>query len=125
MKLNRSDKASLNLIKTSDAGDFLVNEVLYTHSIIVTGENVVTDWNVQSVEQLTIADFDKFAAFDAEIFILGTGKNLIFPDANLFQPLIDQRCGYEVMNSHSACITFNILNGDDRKVVAALLPAKY
>ena len=61
------------------------------------------------------------AEFDPEILILGTGKDLVFPNLNLLQPLIEQKCGYEIMNSKSACNTFNILLGDDRKVIAALI----
>ncbi len=121
MELHRTDTSELNLVKPCQSGEFLVNDVLYTQSIIVTAENVITDWEIQSVADLTRKDFEMLAAFDAEILLLGTGKSLVFPDQSLFEPLVQQKCGYEVMNSRSACITFNILLGDDRKVVAALL----
>ena len=121
MELHRGDTSGRNLVKVCDSGDFLVNDVLYTQSIIVTADNVITDWTVNDVSDLSSSDFESFAELDPEILILGTGKNLIFPDPRLFEPLIRQRCGYEVMNSHSACSTFNLLLGDDRKVIAALL----
>ncbi len=121
MELHRTDAAAVNLIVPRNPGEFLVNDVLYTQSIIVTADNVATDWKAQSVSDLSCGDFKMFAEYDAEILILGTGKNLTFPDQQLFTPLIQQRCGYEVMNSRSACITFNLLMGDGRKVVAALL----
>lgn len=121
MELHRSDSAGLNLVKLLDSGEFVVNEVLYTQSIIVTIDNVITDWSAQSVADLSIEHFRMFAQFDPEILILGTGDKLQFPDRRLFEPLVRQGCGYEVMNSHSACSTFNLLIGDDRKVVAALL----
>lgn len=121
MELHRSDTSGLYLVKPCDTGEFLVNDVLYTQSIIVTPENIITDWRRQSVADLTIEDFEMLAEFDAEIVILGTGKTLIFPDRRLFEPLRKQKCGYDVMNSRSACTTFNILRGDDRKAVVALL----
>ncbi len=123
MELHRSDSSGLNLIRPRGFGEFLVNDVLYTQSIIVTADNVITDWRAESVADLTVDDFRMLAELDAEILILGTGRTLIFPDHRLFEPLVQQRCGYEVMNSRSACTTFNLLLGDDRKVVAALLGA--
>ncbi|MDE0310254.1 MAG: MTH938/NDUFAF3 family protein [Acidiferrobacterales bacterium] len=121
MELSRSDLPGANLIKQYTSGEFLVNGVLYTQSIIVTADNVLTDWAPRTVSELDVPDFERFARFDAEIVILGTGRELVFPDLKLLQPLIDQRCGYEIMNSRAACNTFNILIGDDRKVIAALL----
>ena len=123
MELNRADTSDSNLIRQYTAGEFLVNDVLYTQSIIVTADNVLTDWSRQNVSDLEISDFEKLAEFDAEIVILGTGQELVFPDINLLKPLVDQRCGYEIMNSRAACNTFNVLVGDGRKVIAALLPA--
>ncbi len=122
MELHRGDTSEHNLVKVCETGDFLVNDVLYTQSIIVTADNILTDWTAHDIGDLSLRDFEKFAELDPEILILGTGKKLIFPDQRLFEPLVQQRCGYEVMNSHSACSTFNLLLGDDRKVVAALLP---
>ena len=121
MELHRSDTSGLNLVMPCDTGEFLVNDVLYTQSIIVTAENVFTHWKAQTVADLTVSDFEMLAEFDAEIVILGTGKTLIFPEQKLFEPLRQQKCGYDVMNSRSACTTFNVLIGDDRKVIVALL----
>ena len=122
MELNRADTSDSNLIRQYTAGEFLVNDVLYTQSIIVTADNVLTDWSRKKVSDLEISDFEKLAEFDAEIVILGTGQELVFPDIKLLKPLVNQRCGYEIMNSRAACNTFNVLVGDGRKVIAALLP---
>lgn len=121
MELNRSDIPGTNLIRQYRSGEFLVNDVLYTHSIIVSADNVIENWNRQTVSELEISDFQMLAEFDAEIVLLGTGQNLVFPDRKLLNPLISQKCGYEIMNSQAACNTFNILVGDGRKVIAALL----
>ncbi len=121
MELNRSDTPGLNLIRQYRAGEFLVNDVLYTHSIIVSADNVVTDWKKQTVQDLSVDDFRLLAEYDAEIVIVGTGDELIFPDFELLSPLVEQKCGYEIMNSRAACNTFNLLLGDGRKVIAALL----
>ena len=124
MELSRSDTEGANLIKSLGPGEFRVNDVLYTRSIIVTADKVVDGWTRNSVRELTIEDFQFIAEFDAEIIIIGTGRTLVFPDRKLLQPFVDQKCGYEFMNSYSACNTFNILVGDGRIVVAALLVDK-
>jgi len=121
MELHRTDSPRSNLVKICESGDFLVNDVLYTQSIIITVDNVYSDWSANKVKDLTLIDFERFAELDPEILILGTGKNLTFPDHHLVAPLVRQKCGYEFMNSHSACSTFNLLLGDDRQAVAALL----
>ena len=87
MELHRSDSAGLNLVKLLDSGEFVVNEVLYTQSIIVTVDNVITDWSAQSVADLSTEHFRMFAQFDPEILILGTGKNLHFPDRRFLNHL--------------------------------------
>ena len=121
MKLFRTDSPGVNLVQSVNSGEFIVNDVLYTRSIIVSADIVVDDWAPQTILELTNEDFRLLAGFDAEIVILGTGRELHFPDIILLQPLIDQKCGYEIMDTSAACRTYNVLVGDGRKVVAALL----
>ena len=53
--------------------------------------------------------------------LLGTGSRLHFPPAAVLMPLIAAQIGYEVMDTGAACRTFNVLAGEGRRVVAALL----
>lgn len=121
MQLHRSDIPGTNFVRFQSESEYFINDVLYTRSIIVSADRIVDDWTPRSVAELTLDDFQMLAEFDAEIVILGTGRTLEFPSPALFAPLIEQKCGYEVMSSHSACNTFNILLGDERKVVGAIL----
>ena len=125
MELHRSGIPGTNFIKFDETAGFWIQDELYTHSIIVTTETVITDWLVQWPGEIKYKDFELFATFDAEIFILGTGKSLVIPELRLIQPLIDQKCGYEIMNTRAACNTFNILSAEDRKTVAAILPHSF
>jgi hypothetical protein len=44
-----------------------------------------------------------------------------FPSRALLLPLIERRIGVEVMDSHAACRTYNILMAEGRNVAAALI----
>ena len=122
MELHRAKISSPLLIRPAKSSSgYWVNDELHTKSIIVTADTVIDDWRVESPYHLTMSDFQYFASFDAEIFILGTGEQLVFPDPKLFKPLTEQKCGYEIMNSRSACNTFNILLAEERRVVVALI----
>ncbi len=122
MELHRSDIPGINTIRMDDDGQFWVNGQLYKQSIIVTAETVIDNWSVAHFDDLSIEDFQRFADFDPEILVLGTGKVLRFPKPGMLQPLIDQKCGYEILSSRSACNIFNILLAEGRQSVAALLP---
>jgi uncharacterized protein len=54
------------------------------------------------------------------ILIIGTGDKQIFPNTNILKELADNNIAYEIMNTHSACRTFNILQQENRDVMAAL-----
>jgi uncharacterized protein len=57
----------------------------------------------------------------AELIIFGSGARIRFPQAAWLQPLMAQRTGVETMDTPAACRTYNILAGEGRHVVAALL----
>lgn len=107
-------------IDSYDAQSVTVNEKSYTHSLLVMA-NYLSDWQVESFEALTVAHFERLRALQPEVVLLGTGNQLRFPAATLLAPLINAQIGVEVMDRHAACRTYNLLAGDGRKVVAALL----
>ena len=72
-------------------------------------------------ETLEEKHFAHLATLGAEIILLGTGPKLRFPHPSLTRPLIEARIGLEVMDTGSACRTYNILVAEGRKVVAAIL----
>lgn len=74
-----------------------------------------------SFETLEEKHFTHLATLGAEIVLLGTGAKLRFPHPSLTRPLIEARIGLEVMDTGSACRTYNILAGEGRKVVVVIL----
>jgi uncharacterized protein len=56
-----------------------------------------------------------------EILLLGTGDSQQFPHPETFYPLVDQRIGFEIMDTPAACRTYNIIVAEGRQVAAALM----
>jgi uncharacterized protein len=90
---------------------------------LVLGPNLLDRESFVSVsfETLEARHFAHLAGLESEIVLLGTGSRLRFPHPSLTRPLIEARIGLEVMDTGSACRTYNILAGEGRKVVVAIL----
>ena len=67
------------------------------------------------------AAFRSLLDWEPEIVVFGSGGSFRFPHPRLTQSLTTARVGLEVMDSHAACRTFNVLAGEGRKVLAAIL----
>ena len=120
MKLQLDRPEGLNTF-TAYGDDYVsVNGVRYRCNLLVLPEHLMPDWSSATSATFSLADGAILAGLDAEIVLLGTGKQLRFPAPDLLQPLIAQRKGLEVMDVQAACRTYNILLGEGRKVAAAL-----
>ena len=56
-----------------------------------------------------------------ELVIFGSGARLRFPPPAFLRSLMDARIGLETMDTLAACRTYNILAGEGRHVIAALI----
>ena len=121
MKIQLETGAGQFLIRAYAPGKITVNEAVYTASLVLTPEAIRSDWAPQTFEQLASEHFESIAALRPEVVILGTGSRLRFPPASVLAPFARAGIGVEVMDTAAACRTYNILAGDGRKVVAALL----
>ena len=90
-------------------------------SIVIGSRGEKFDWNCASFAELTADHFARLAATRPELVIFGSGSRLKFARPELLRALIDQRIGIETMDTLAACRTYNILAGEGRQVLAALL----
>jgi len=121
MKLHLARNEGLNQITSCGAGFVVVNGVRHVHSLLVSPSQPVLDWPATSAESLTSEHVAAAVALQPEVVLLGTGAQLRFPAAEVLRPLIDGGIGYEVMDTGAACRTYNILMGEGRRVLAALI----
>ena len=123
MKFHLQAPAGQNLFTAHGAGFVAVNGVRYATSLVVTPARVIEDWPATGFEQLTAGDFEFLCALAPDIVLLGTGAKLRFPRPALTRCLVAARIGLEVMDNTALCRTFNILVGEGRNAVAAILQA--
>ena len=114
------DSFASNSIRAYSDGEISVNEKIINRSVIISAD-VIQLWEPAGIDQLTAAHCEIISEFNPEVVIIGTGKRLQFPIASVIAGLQTQGIGVEIMAHDAACRTFNILLGEDRRVVAALL----
>lgn len=95
-------------------------EILH-RSLIIMPDRLVGDWPPQRFEELERGHFDLLAGYAPEIVLFGSGVRLQRPHPALLATLTDHGIGVEVMDTGSACRTYNFLMSDRRRVIAALL----
>ena len=90
-------------------------------NVVLTRETVVFGYAPQGFDALVEADFAALLAHTPEIVLLGTGPAQRFPHPRVLAPLHAARVGVETMATPAACRTFNILSGEGRRAIAALI----
>ena len=121
MKFEREQADGRNAFSGYGDGYVEVNRRRHQASLVVSGEALVTDWPVVDVEALAADHMAAILALKPEVVLLGTGSKLRFPSPALLAPLYKAGIGVEVMDTPAACRTYNILQGEGRNVVAALI----
>lgn len=120
MKLE-ADNFDVQSIQAYGAGWVRVQSENISYSVILGSKGQRIDWQCKRFEDLTEAHFAQLAEFDAELIIFGSGSRIRFPQAAWLQPLMAKRMGLETMDTGAACRTYNILAGEGRRVVVALV----
>lgn len=121
MKFEREQPDGRNAFTGYGEGYVEVNRMRHQASLVVSGESLITDWPVASVEGLAADHMAAIVALKPEVVLLGTGAKLRFPSPALLAPLYKAGIGVEVMDTPAACRTYNILQGEGRNVLAALI----
>ena len=120
MKL-QADRSDTLTINAHGPGWVAVNGVRHHSSVVVDSQSGVHPWDCATFANLTPAHFTPLAGNHPELVLFGSGLKLRFAQPALLQGLIQQRIGVETMDTAAACRTYNILAGEGRRVVAALI----
>lgn len=120
MKIDRVAAEGRNLFTGYGEGYVEVNGRKIAKSLLATGATLV-EWDLPSAGALTGAHVAQILALEPTIVLFGSGRAFAFPDPAVLMPLHEARIGVEVMDTKAACRTFNILLGEDREVLAALV----
>lgn len=121
MKLHTTPTQHYQTVTGYDASGVEINAIRFNYSLTVMPETPPVAWPAQSFDSLTAEHFETIAAASPDVVILGTGSRQRFIHPRLVQALTSRRIGVECMDNPAACRTYNILMGEGRKVVLALI----
>jgi uncharacterized protein len=121
LKLHADSPTALNTVTAYGSGFIEVNQIRHHRPVLIAPDRPVEPWNVLGFDNLSSDDFSQLRDIGPELVLLGTGVRQRFPHPRLVKPLTDARIGCEAMTSQAACRTYNILMGEGRKVLAAVL----
>jgi uncharacterized protein len=108
-------------IQSYTPGEIRINDVSYTHNLILSANDIISDWPPQTIQTLEKQHLDAIIALNPEVVLLGTGEQQHFLNPALLADLMARHIGFEVMNTTAACHTFNLLASEGRRVVAGLI----
>ncbi|MCF6254150.1 MAG: Mth938-like domain-containing protein [Thiomicrorhabdus sp.] len=121
MKFTEHRDSNVFAVKNYAPNKVKVNQFIFTKSFFITQFSTEKDWPCEHIEQLTLERMDQLLNTKAEVIILGTGEQQIFPPPQLFAYCAAKGVGLEVMANNAACRTYNVLTSEDREVALALI----
>jgi len=111
----------VNTITRHDPSSIWVGQLRFGHSLLVPWQGSVQPWAPERIDQLRAAHFEQVLTLRPELVVFGSGIRHCFIAPALVRCLIEQGIGVEMMDTAAACRTYNILAGEGRCVLAALL----
>ena len=121
MKFTQETAPGVNRINGWRDGVLRINDEEFTGAVVVSADTVraVTLAEPAALEEPAIADA---LALEPEVLLLGTGNRQRWPAPKLIAALARRGIGVEVMDTLAAARTYNVLVGEERRVVAVLYP---
>jgi uncharacterized protein len=121
MKISLEGGASAFRIRGYATEGITVGERVLTRSFILSPDGLIENWPPRNRLTLCSEHLGAILDLSPELVILGTGRRLEFPSAEVLRPLLERHLGVEVMTTDAACRTYNVLFGEDRRVVAGFM----
>jgi uncharacterized protein len=122
-RFDRDPSAAGPLVQGFSGGGFLVDGAAY-RGLLLTPQGA-SEWpSPPPLAGLTLEGLGPLLALQPppEFLLLGTGPAFAFP-ARAFRAALEERgIGLEAMDSRAAARTWGVLRGEERWIVAALMP---
>ena len=121
MKLQSDPHSGASTITGYGDGYVEINKTSYAHAVVLSSDGAISQWSAQTFDDLEVHHFSQLIDLKPELILIGTGKRQRFPKPELLKALISAKIGFEIMDSQAACRTYNILVGEGRQVLLALI----
>ena len=116
MRLNEVSYPNAKPVEGYGPGFFRIDGVVHDGALLVLPDGEVTWGGYEDVEII-------LSAKDViDVLFVGTGAEIAHIPASLRHTLEEAGIGVEVMNSPSACRTYNVLLSEGRRIALAVLP---
>lgn len=116
-----ADRADVQMVTGYGPGWVAIDKKEHSGSVLLGASGFLRPWNCNNFAALTAQHFAELAELNAELIIFGSGEKLRFVHPSWLQALMQKRIGFETMDTHAACRTYNVLAAEGRNVIAALL----
>jgi uncharacterized protein len=121
MRFTQDLSTGINVIRGYADGELRVNENTYRGAVILSATTLIELANTENLEGLLQSNLAQLMELEPELVLLGTGPRQIFPPPAFGAQFLRAGIGFEVMDTSAGCRTFNVLVGEQRRVVAMLL----
>lgn len=121
LKLHPDKSGPQHVVTAYEAGSIAINGRVLTRSLLLLPDHLDERWGPDAYAALAVEHLVQLTAFTCDVLLLGTGLRQRFPAPALLRPLIEAGRGLEIMDTAAACRTYNILVGEGRLVLAALI----
>jgi uncharacterized protein len=122
MQIHLDDANATYRIQRYEPKEITINDMVYTHSLILSTENIWTDQYISHKANRTEEEkLTPFITLKPQIFLFGTGDTQQFLSPWLQGLFYSHGIGVEAMSTAAACRTYNVLLAEGRYVMASLL----
>ncbi|MGH8042536.1 MAG: Mth938-like domain-containing protein [Rudaea sp.] len=108
-------------VRHADAAAVTVVDRALRRSFALSATRIVENLPVRRVGEIDAAAIDSILALEPEVVLLGTGDRAVFPPQAVLAQFLRRGIGVETMDNAAAARTFNVLAGEERRVVAVFL----
>ena len=110
------------VLRGADGHRARVNDRVLERSFALAPDRLLEDWDAPAAAvALEPAHLEPLLALAPELVVLGTGERQVFPSPAAMAACLTRGIGIEVMDNAAAARTYNVLAGEGRKVIVALL----
>lgn len=117
------DPTQLQVIRTYGPGRFMIGDREWRQPVLVTA-SFTEPWDVTAADKVAPDNLAPLrrAATPIEFLVLGCGPRSLLIGPDIRAALKSIGLSLEVLDTGSACRTYNVLLAEGRRVAAALIP---
>lgn len=121
MQLSEHRPDDYHFIHSLGARAIRIVDSEWSESLLLTPDQGVRRWPVDSIEAIDEYALAPIFDYAPDVLLLATGRRMRIPDWSLQRQLLQRAIGVEAMTLDAAARTYNILAGENRRVMAALI----